>query len=102
MNFFTELREGLKISFGAIRANKLRAALTTLGIVIGIVTVTLMSAAIHGLNSAFLKSVSAVGTDVFFVQKWPWFNDEPWWKLINRREIYLADGRAFIRNANPA
>ena len=38
MNFLTELREGLGISWDAIRANKLRSVLTTLGIVIGIVT----------------------------------------------------------------
>ncbi len=102
MNFVTEVGEGLRIAWEAIRANKLRAVLTTLGIIIGIVTVTLMGTAIHGLNAAFLNSVSAIGTDVFFIQKWPWFNDEPWWKLLKRREIYLADGRAFIRNANPA
>jgi putative ABC transport system permease protein len=101
MNLLTELHEGLRISWSAIRANKMRAGLTTLGIVIGIVTVTLMGTAIHGLNSAFLKSVSAVGTDVFYIQKFPWFSDEPWWKVFKRREIYLADGRAFIRNANP-
>ena len=53
MNFFTELREGLSISWGAIRANKMRSVLTTLGIVIGIVTVTLMGTAIEGLNRAF-------------------------------------------------
>jgi len=62
MNLLTELREGLGISWSAIRANKMRAVLTTLGIVIGIVTVTLMGTAIHGLNAAFLTSVSAVGT----------------------------------------
>ena len=62
MNLFTEIREGFGISWGAIRANKMRAVLTTLGIVIGIVTVTLMGTAIHGLNAAFLTSVSAVGT----------------------------------------
>ncbi len=110
MNLLTELREGLLISWGAIRANKMRAVLTTLGIIIGIVTVTLMGTAIHGLNAAFLKSVSAIGTDVFFIEKWPWFHDEPWWKLIKRRNIYLptgrtfdhlAEGRAFISQANP-
>ena len=47
MNFLTELREGLLISWGAILANKLRSVLTTLGIVIGIVTVTLMGTAIQ-------------------------------------------------------
>src|SRR6266487_961326 len=102
MNLLAEIREGFGISWGAIRANKMRAVLTTLGIVIGIVTVTLMGTAIHGLNAAFLTSVSAVGTDVFYVQKWPWFHDEPWWKVIKRREIYLADGRSFIRYADPA
>jgi putative ABC transport system permease protein len=101
MNFLTELREGLAISWDAIRANKMRAGLTTLGIVIGIVTVTLMGAAIQGLNAAFLKSISAIGTDVLYIQKFAWFSDEPWWKIRNRREIWLADGRTFMRLANP-
>ena len=43
MNFLSELREGLLIAWDSLRANKLRSALTTLGIVIGIVTVTLMA-----------------------------------------------------------
>ena len=64
MNFLTELREGLSISFAAIRANKMRAALTTLGIVIGIVTVTLMGTAIEGSNRSSTPSVPTPGTDV--------------------------------------
>ena len=51
-----ELSEGLGISWGAIRANKMRSVLTTLGIVIGIVTVTLMGTAIEGLNHAFIPT----------------------------------------------
>ena len=50
MNVFSEVREGLRISWGAIRSNKLRSGLTTLGIVIGILTVSLMATAIQGLN----------------------------------------------------
>jgi putative ABC transport system permease protein len=72
MNFFTELREGLAISWRAILANKMRSVLTTLGIVIGIVTVTLMGTAIEGLNHAFLKAVSFIGADVLFVQREDW------------------------------
>ena len=45
-----EVKEGLAISFQAIRANKMRSVLTMLGIVIGIVSVTLMGTAIEGLN----------------------------------------------------
>src|SRR2546423_1531851 len=73
MNFLTELREGLLISWSAIRANKLRSVLTTLGIVIGIVTVTLMGTAIEGLNRSFMNSVSTIGADVLYVQRNSWF-----------------------------
>lgn len=72
MNLLTELKEGLAISWSAIRANKLRSVLTTLGIVIGIVTVTLMGTAIEGLNQAFLKAISTLGGDVLFVQREDW------------------------------
>jgi putative ABC transport system permease protein len=73
MNFFTELREGLSISWGAIRANKLRSVLTTLGIIIGIFTVTMMGTAIEGLNRAFMRSISSIGTDVLYVDRYSWF-----------------------------
>jgi putative ABC transport system permease protein len=99
MTFFTELREGLAISWGAIRANKLRSVLTTLGIVIGIVTVTLMGTAIEGLNAAFLRSVSSLGADVFYVERFSWFNAsyEDWLRSQNRREISLAHVKALAR-----
>ena len=75
MKFLAEIREGLGISWDAIRANKMRSVLATLGIVIGIVTVTLMGAAINGLNQAFIKSISALGADVFYVSRNNWFNN---------------------------
>ena len=102
MNFLTELRESLLIAWAAIRANKMRAALTTLGIVIGIVTVTLMGTVIRGLDRAFLNSISAAGTDVLYIQRFPWFQHEEWWRYRNRRDIFVPDGESFIRNANPA
>ena len=67
MKFLAEIRESLGISWDAIRANKMRSVLATIGIVIGIVTVTLMGAAINGLNQAFIKSISSLGADVFYV-----------------------------------
>jgi len=95
MNFLTEFKEGLLIAFDAIRANKLRAVLTTLGIVIGIVTVTLMGTAISGLNQAFLRSVSTLGTDVLHVDRFSWFTDSwaDWIKAQNRQRITLAQVR---------
>jgi putative ABC transport system permease protein len=97
MNLFSELREGFGISWDAIRAHKLRSSLTTLGIVIGIVTVTLMAAAIEGLDNAFLQSISSLGADVFYVQRNSWVNENTettWLKAQKRRPIRLVEAEA--------
>ena len=87
MKLLSEVREGLRISWSAIFANKLRSGLTTLGIVIGILTVSVMATAIQGLNQSFLQSVSALGSDVFYLEKFPWERVEEWWKIRNRRDL---------------
>ncbi|HXG48876.1 MAG TPA: ABC transporter permease, partial [Methylomirabilota bacterium] len=99
MNLLAELREGLLIALDAIRANKLRSLLTTLGIVIGVVTVTLMGTAIDGLNRAFLNSVSVLGADVLHVDRFSWFirTRQEWLKAQSRREITLDQVRALER-----
>jgi putative ABC transport system permease protein len=96
MNLFAELREGFGISWDAIRANKMRSGLTTLGIIIGIVTVTLMGATIAGLDRAFLKNISALGADVFYVQRRNWLTHtrEDWVRQQKRRPIRLVEAEA--------
>src|ERR1051325_1465129 len=90
MNLAREFNEGIRISVSAIFANKLRSALTTLGIVIGIVTVSLMAMAIDGLHQAFMRSVSALGADVFYIEKFPWERVEAFWKIRNRRDFNVS------------
>ncbi|MFN0068569.1 MAG: ABC transporter permease [Limisphaerales bacterium] len=103
MNLLTELREGLVIAWAAVRANKLRSLLTTLGIIIGIVTVTLMATAIDGLNSAFKRSIAVIGADVLFIQRFSWFTSEEEWRLSrNRRELTIANSREVARQATLA
>ncbi|HEY1718211.1 MAG TPA: ABC transporter permease [Verrucomicrobiae bacterium] len=99
MNFFTELREGLLISWSAIRANKLRSVLTTLGIVIGIVTVTLMGTAIQGLNNSFMRSISSIGTDILYVNRYNWFiqSQQDWISQMKNPSILPADVDALQR-----
>src|SRR5262245_63985322 len=96
MKLSTELKEGTRIAFGAIRANSLRSILATLGIVIGILTVTLMGTAITGLNRAFLRSISSLGADVLHVSKFDWFieSHSEWLKAQHRQEITLAQVQA--------
>ncbi|MBM3881675.1 MAG: FtsX-like permease family protein [Verrucomicrobia bacterium] len=99
MRLATEMLESLRIAGDALRANKLRAGLTTLGIVIGIVTVTLMGTAIQGLKRGFTQSVRMLGTDVLYVQQYNWFIDsrEEWIRQSRRPAIDVIQFRAVER-----
>jgi putative ABC transport system permease protein len=99
MRLLAELLESLAMSWNAVRANTMRSALATIGIVIGIVTVTLMGAAIHGLDQAFVKSLSAMGGDTFFISRLSWLNDsyDTWFKMQKRRPIRPEDAEALTR-----
>jgi putative ABC transport system permease protein len=100
MRVWTEIYEGLRISLAAVLANKLRSALTTIGIVIGIVTVTLMNTAIAGIHEAFKQNISALGSDVLYVQRWNWMinSHEEWLKVSRRKEISWPQYEAVVRN----
>ena len=74
MKLMLDLGESLQIALAALRANKARGTLTTLGIIIGIVAVILTMTAAHGLQSTFRQSFSAVGTDVIYVSRMPWLS----------------------------
>ncbi len=88
-NLLIDIKEGVLISLRAIRANKMRAFLTTLGIIIGIVAVTTMSTAIVGLEKAFISSISSFGSDVLYIDKFPWFGGNDWSYYRNRRDITM-------------
>ncbi len=60
------------MAVAALTQNKLRAVLTTLGVVIGISTVLLMGWFLSGLDSALEKTLSIFGDDVLYVDKWDW------------------------------
>ena len=67
----TSLAEGVWIAIDALRANKVRAALTILGIAIGVFVVVLMSAVIHGINSSVAQEFEKAGPTTFFVYRFP-------------------------------
>jgi putative ABC transport system permease protein len=85
--FLTELAEGLRIALHAIWVNKLRALLTTLGVIIGIVSVTAMFTTINGIERGFDRSVAMLGTRVLNVDKFPSSTQDDWWRYINRPNI---------------
>jgi putative ABC transport system permease protein len=85
--FIYELNESFLIAFTQIVVNKLRSALTALGVIIGIVSVTLMGTAILGIDASVEKSFAGFGDDVLYVGKWPWRGVQDWWNYRNRPMI---------------
>ncbi len=76
--------ENFKISLSSIFANKTRSILTALGIIIGILSVTLMGTLISGLDRSFESSMSWLGKDILYVSRYEWFSDMDWWEVRNR------------------
>src|SRR5215210_898740 len=61
--------ENLKMAFDTLRSNKLRSFLTILGVVVGVITVMLISSIISGINVAVEKEVESFGTRSIFLYK---------------------------------
>src|SRR5258708_10105488 len=99
MNLLAEFQEGARIAGDAIRANKLRSGLTTFGVIIGIVTVSLMATALEELDRAFHEAISFLGTDVLYIDRREWFieSDQKWEAVQKRPKITLAQARALER-----
>jgi putative ABC transport system permease protein len=83
----TELGESFRMAFTVIRAHKMRSVLTALGVIIGIIAVTLMGSAIAGIETGFERSLSVIGDDLLYVEKWPWHHVDNWWEYRNRRRM---------------
>jgi putative ABC transport system permease protein len=63
----TTLTEGIGIALDSLRASKTRAALTIVGVAIGVMVVMGMSAAVKGINTSFEQAIEQVGPKTFFV-----------------------------------
>ena len=87
----TRFLESLKMAWAALTANKLRAALTTVGVVIGIFFVLLMGWVLSGLDKAFVDSFAFFGEDILYVDRFDWSGRVSWEKQRNRKYISWID-----------
>src|SRR5438045_9067212 len=61
------VREGWRIAFDQLRANKMRSALTVLGVVIGIASVMAMASIVSGFRQQIVQTLEVVGPTTFRV-----------------------------------
>ncbi len=63
--------ESVRLALDALRANRVRAALTILGIAVGVFVVVVISAAVHGINVSVARDLESTGPTTFYVQRYP-------------------------------
>jgi len=91
--FLRLFRESYLFALRAIISNKVRTSLSLLGITIGIFSIISVFTVFDSIENSIKKSIETLGSNVLFVQKWPWAfgGDYPWWKYMNRPETRLNE-----------
>ena len=87
----SDQRESVKMALDTLRANKLRSGLTILGIVIGVMTVIMISSVINGLNSSVSSLVASFGTNVIWVFRFPVIGVRPTAEMLARKQMTYDD-----------
>ncbi|HTX75534.1 MAG TPA: ABC transporter permease [Terracidiphilus sp.] len=82
------------MAFETLRANRLRSALTVLGIVIGVSTVIIISSTINGINIRVQRWIDELGSNVFWVSREPMIGVRPTAEMLARRKFTVDDTRA--------
>ncbi len=87
---FNESLESVRIALEQINEHRMRSLLTTLGVIIGIIAVTLMGTAINGIDIGFKQNIDKLGPNTLYVENWPWRDVGDEWQLYrNRPEMRL-------------
>ena len=88
------------MAIDTLRVNKLRSALTILGVSVGVLTVIFMVSIIQGLNKAFADQIESLGSNTIFVSKFsPSFGRPPGPEEIHRKDLTMDDAEALRREA---
>ncbi len=100
------MREAVGMGLAAIKAYKLRAGLTILGVVMGIMTVTGMSSIVAGLNANMARQIESLGSSVLLLRPFApgeHVTDEEWRKRkgLSMDEIEAIGAQPLIRAISP-
>ncbi|MBI4410229.1 MAG: ABC transporter permease [Gemmatimonadetes bacterium] len=91
------LQEGARLAVEQLRANKFRAALTILGIVVGVGSVMAMSALVSGIRTSIMSEMEAIGPKNFMVTRFDWTqlstSDEQWQEWMRNPKVTVSEAR---------
>jgi putative ABC transport system permease protein len=100
------MREAVGMGLAAIKAYKLRASLTILGVVMGIMTVTGMSSIVAGLNASMARQIEGLGASVLLIRPFApgeHVTDEEWRrrKGLSTEEVHAIAALPLVRAISP-
>ena len=97
-----DIGESLRMALYTLGANKLRSFLTTLGVIIGVMTVIGMVSIIQGLNRSFTDQIESLGSNTIFISKFdPTLNRRRTEEEKQRKELTYDDAMA-IESGSPS
>ncbi len=107
MLFIRLFLESFRFAYNSLVVNQLRTFLSLLGITIGIFCIISVFTIIDSLERTIRNSMEKLGSNVVYVQKWPWApppgeTDYPWWKYLNRPVPKLIEAEDIRRRSNLA
>jgi putative ABC transport system permease protein len=107
MLFIRLFLESFRFAYNSLVVNPLRTFLSLLGITIGIFCIISVFTIIDSLERTIRNSMEKLGSNVVYVQKWPWApppgeTDYPWWKYLNRPVPKLLEAEEIRRRSNLA
>lgn len=94
MTLFGEI---ISMALNTVQTNKMRSALTVLGVVIGITSIVGMTAMIRGFDQSLREMISAVGPNTIFVQRFgvtSFASGAEIRELLKRPNLTVSDARA--------
>ena len=96
MQIVRQVLESFRFAWQALRSNLLRTMLSLLGVTIGIFAIIAVFTLVDSLERNIKDSLSFIGSNVIYVQKWPWSFGEgeyQWWKYFQRPEPSMNEFR---------
>jgi putative ABC transport system permease protein len=99
---FALLGETAAMAFDTIRGNKMRSALTVLGVVIGVTSIVGMTSLIRGFDTSLRTSINSLGPDTVYVQRFgglSFASGASFMQLMRRPLVTSDDMHAIERNA---
>src|SRR6266852_5390108 len=94
--------EVVSMAFDTVRGNKMRSALTVLGVVIGITSIVGMTAMIRGFDQSLREAIRAIGPNTIFVQRFgitSFAGGAEFKDLIKRPNLSIPEARALVEEA---